>query len=96
MGLFHSELGLFTSGQTGLLYTQAVGTFSVFALTVVTITPCCVLLSYNGLLRVKYEEEARGLDYKFGNAASTCVSSELSRVGWPLSPLAAPRAAGTS
>ena len=42
--------------------------------------PVAIMLSHFGLLRVAYEEEARGLDYKFGNAASSYITNKNARL----------------
>jgi len=80
VGIFHPDLGLWTTGQSELLVTQCIGIGCIFMLTMLTVTPLCLVLSNSGYLRVKAEEEARGLDYKFGNAASTYIMSKNQRL----------------
>jgi len=80
VGLFHPQVGLWTTGQSGLLWNQIVGVVSISLLTLVTMIPVGLLLSSLGYMRVKPEEEARGLDYKFGNAASSYITQKNHRL----------------
>jgi len=80
VGLFHPELGLMTQGSWGLLSTQLIGIIAIFTISVGTVLPVALALSYFGMLRVGFEEEARGLDYKFGNAASSYIMNKNQRL----------------
>ena len=50
------------------MLSQVIGVSSITALTVVTMLPITMIMSAIGYLRVKPEEEARGLDYKVAAA----------------------------
>lgn len=80
VGLFHPELGLVTTGQWGLVVTQTIGITAILLITVAFVLPAAMLLNSVDYLRVHYEEEARGLDYKFGNAASTYIMNKNQRL----------------
>ena len=80
VGLFHPTQGVFTAYEWKLLWSQCIGTAAIVALTFLTVLPFALLLSTYKVLRVKPEEEAKGLDSKFGNAASAYTTQKNNRM----------------
>ena len=82
VGFLHPTEGLLTSGfhKFDLLVSQLIGTVSIFALTLLTVLPFVMLLGHRRMLRVKPEEEVKGLDYKFGKAARAYTTLKNNRL----------------
>ena len=80
VGLVHPTEGLFTTGDGALLKSQIIGISAIGGMTFLLVIPVAYGLSRAGVLRVKLEEEARGLDYKFGNAASAYIMQKNQRI----------------
>ena len=70
-GLFHPEQGLLYTGSWELLGVQIVGVTAIAAVAFSTTLVVALALNNAGMLRVSAEEEAKGLDHKFGIAASS-------------------------
>lgn len=80
VGLVHPTEGLFTTGNGALFRSQVIGVAAIGGMTFLLVTPVAYMLNRAGVLRVKLEEEARGLDYKFGNAASAYIMQKNQRI----------------
>ena len=80
VGLFHKELGLFYTGSFSLIWSQTIGSFAIILVTLVSCFIVCQLLKYFDIFRVAPEEEARGLDHKFGAAASSYMLQKNQRL----------------
>ena len=70
-GLLHPEKGLLYTGQWGFLGVQLLGVLAIGLVAYTTTLLAATALNNSGMLRVSPEEEAKGLDHKFGIAASS-------------------------
>jgi len=80
VGIFDPTHGLVYSGSFALLKTQATGCAAILIMTIPSVAAVSLLLQKAKLLRVSFEEEARGLDHKFGAAASSYMLQKNQRL----------------
>lgn len=79
-GLFHRDRGLFRTGNWMFLAIQLIGIISIAAVAFTTTLVAALVLNHWGLLRVDPEDEAKGLDHKFGIAASSFHYDRAERI----------------
>jgi len=80
VGIFHPEQGLLYTGSFTLLWIQIIGCIAIVLMTSVPVYLMCLALERFHILRVSPEEEARGLDHKFGSAASSYMLDKNQRL----------------
>ena len=80
VGFFHPEQGLLYTGSFALLWIQTVGCMAIVVMTTVPVYLLCLGLQRLHILRVPFEEEARGLDHKFGSASSSYMLEKNQRL----------------
>jgi len=80
VGFFHPEQGLFFTGSFTLVWVQTLGSAAIVVMTTVPVYFLCLWLERMHILRVSPEEEARGLDHKFGSAASSYMLQKNQRL----------------
>lgn len=80
VGLLDNEEGLLATGNYVLLRSQLIGFIVLVLISTTVVLPFALLLNRMGWLRVSIEEEARGLDSKFGIAGHVHDSAKVLRL----------------
>lgn len=80
VGLWDQSAGLLVVGRWALLRSQTIGCIALIIIASGVLAPVVLVLNRFGWLRVDMEVEARGLDSKFGIAASVHDSEKLLRL----------------
>ena len=79
-GLLHPTKGFFYTGRVWFLLVQLFGCFVIFGLAFFSTLGVALVLKRNEMLRVSLEEEEKGLDHKFGLAASAYHLERAQRI----------------